>query len=122
MRVIVVAVADDSGEWKADAGEQVARSVAEILTASTSAMSARENVDRSANGNGHRLARLTPREVEVLRLMSSGLANADIARRLFISEKTAKAHVSHIFEKLEVGTRVQAVIVAKDAFEVDEAP
>ena len=122
MRVIVVAVADDSGEWEADAGRRVARSVAELVTASTSAMSDRGDGDRSANGNGHRLARLTPREIEVLRLMSKGLANADIARRLFISEKTAKAHVSHIFEKLEVGTRVQAVIAAKDAFEVDEAP
>jgi DNA-binding NarL/FixJ family response regulator len=122
MRVIVVAVADGSGEWEADAGEQVARSVAEIVTASTSAMSIRGDGNVPAEGNGHRLARLTPREIEVLRLMSRGLANADIARRLFISEKTAKAHVSHIFEKLEVGTRVQAVIAAKGALAADEMP
>jgi DNA-binding NarL/FixJ family response regulator len=117
MRVIVVAVTDDSEGWEADARERLARSVAEIVTASTSAVSAREDWDVSAGGNGHRLARLTPREIEVLRLMSSGLANAEIARRLFISEKTAKAHVSHIFEKLEVGTRVQAVIAAKGALD-----
>jgi DNA-binding NarL/FixJ family response regulator len=122
MRVIVVAVSDDSAEWEADAGERVARSVAEIITASTSARSARREGDAPVEGNGHRLARLTPREIEVLRLMSKGLANADIARRLFISEKTAKAHVSHIFEKLEVGTRVQAVIAAKDALDADEIP
>jgi DNA-binding NarL/FixJ family response regulator len=55
---------------------------------------------------------LTAREREVLRLVCEGLANGDIARRLFISEKTVKVHVSHIFEKLGVETRVQAVLVA----------
>jgi ATP/maltotriose-dependent transcriptional regulator MalT len=57
-------------------------------------------------------ARLTPREHEVLDLMSQGLGNAEIASRLFISEKTAKTHVTHLFEKLGVRSRVQAVIAA----------
>lgn len=57
---------------------------------------------------------LTPREREVLELLSEGLANAEIARRLFISEKTAKVHLYHIFEKLGVKTRVQAVLAARD--------
>lgn len=63
------------------------------------------------------LDRLTRREAEVLDLMAKGLANGDIARRLFISEKTAKVHVYHIFEKLGVSSRVQAVLAARDLFE-----
>ena len=61
------------------------------------------------------LAALTPRENEVLELIAEGLPNAEIARRLFISEKTAKVHVYHIFEKLGVATRVQAVLAMKNA-------
>jgi LuxR family transcriptional regulator, maltose regulon positive regulatory protein len=56
---------------------------------------------------------LTPRESEVLELITQGLGNAEIARRLYISEKTAKVHVYHIFEKLGVESRVQAVIAAR---------
>jgi DNA-binding NarL/FixJ family response regulator len=60
---------------------------------------------------------LTPREREVLHLVCAGLGNGAIAHRLFISEKTVKAHVSHILEKLGVGTRVQAVIAVTGASE-----
>jgi LuxR family transcriptional regulator, maltose regulon positive regulatory protein len=56
---------------------------------------------------------LTPRENEVLRLMAEGLGNREIARRLFISEKTTKVHVGHIFDKLGVESRVQAVLAAQ---------
>jgi LuxR family maltose regulon positive regulatory protein len=72
----------------------------------------------TVNGDGRSagaLASLTPRENEVLELMAEGLANAEIARRLFISEKTAKVHVYHIFEKLGVATRVQAVLAMRNA-------
>lgn len=65
------------------------------------------------NNGRSRLPQLTPRENEVLELMSDGLGNGEIAKTLFISEKTAKVHVSHIFEKLGVGTRVQAVIASR---------
>jgi len=58
------------------------------------------------------LAALTPRETEVLGLLCEGLGNGEIASRLVISEKTAKVHLSHIFEKLGVRTRVQAVLAA----------
>ena len=56
---------------------------------------------------------LTPRENEVLHLMAEGLGNREIARRLFISEKTTKVHVGHIFDKLGVESRVQAVLAAQ---------
>jgi len=56
--------------------------------------------------------RLSPREKEVLDLLVDGLAIAQIARRLFISESTAKTHVANIYEKLGAGNRAQAVMAA----------
>lgn len=54
------------------------------------------------------LAALTAREREVLSLVAEGLTNKEIGQRLFISERTIGVHVSHIFDKLQVRTRVQA--------------
>ncbi len=51
---------------------------------------------------------LTRRETDVLRLLADGLTNRQIAKRLFISEKTVGTHVAHIFSKLDVHTRVEA--------------
>jgi DNA-binding NarL/FixJ family response regulator len=53
---------------------------------------------------------LSPREKEVLDLMGQGLSNADIGRRLFISEKTVKTHVSHILAKFDVADRTGAIL------------
>lgn len=55
---------------------------------------------------------LTEREVEVLRLVAAGASNRDIARKLFISEKTVKNHMSNIFQKLGVVDRTQAALYA----------
>lgn len=55
---------------------------------------------------------LSDRELEVLRLIADGLANAEIARRLVISEKTVKGHVSNILSKLHILDRTQAAVVA----------
>jgi DNA-binding CsgD family transcriptional regulator len=52
---------------------------------------------------------LTPREVEVLRLMGDGLVNKEIAERLGISEHTAKFHVASILGKLQASSRTDAV-------------
>jgi DNA-binding CsgD family transcriptional regulator len=57
---------------------------------------------------------LTPREIEVLRLVADGKTNAEIASDLFISTKTASVHVSHILAKLGVSSRVQAAGIARD--------
>ncbi|WP_305782309.1 helix-turn-helix transcriptional regulator [Symbioplanes lichenis] len=54
------------------------------------------------------LAALTDREREVLAAVAEGLTNREIGRRLFISERTVGVHVGHIFDKLQVRTRVQA--------------
>ena len=55
---------------------------------------------------------LTPRELEVLRLIVDGLSNADIAERLIITKATAKAHVHSILQKLCVDDRTQAAVLA----------
>jgi len=55
---------------------------------------------------------LTPREVDVLRHISGGNRNRDIAERLFISEETVKVHIKHIMEKLGATDRTQAIAIA----------
>jgi DNA-binding NarL/FixJ family response regulator len=56
--------------------------------------------------------KLTPRELEVLNLVAHGLANRDIAKELFISENTVKNHVRNILEKLQLHSRMEAVMYA----------
>jgi two-component system NarL family response regulator len=56
--------------------------------------------------------RLTDREMEVLTLVAKGLANRDIARQLFISENTVKNHVRNMLEKLQLHSRMEAVVYA----------
>jgi DNA-binding NarL/FixJ family response regulator len=61
------------------------------------------------------LEALTEREREVVVAVARGLSNAEIGKRLFMSEATVKAHVSHVLAKLGMSNRVQAAILAHDA-------
>jgi DNA-binding NarL/FixJ family response regulator len=61
------------------------------------------------------LAELTPRELEVLRLVAQGLSNADIAHELVVGDATVKTHVARIFSKLDLHDRAQAVVLAYES-------
>ena len=69
-----------------------------------------------ANAMKRRLApsgpQISPREREVLGLLADGLAVAQIAKKLYISESTAKTHISKLYEKLGAGNRAQAIMTA----------
>ena len=59
-----------------------------------------------------RLHELTERELDVFRLISQGLSNAEIGRELHIGDTTVKTHITHILQKLDLRDRVQAIVLA----------
>jgi DNA-binding NarL/FixJ family response regulator len=69
-----------------------------------------EQARTAPTGHGGEAA-LTDRELEVLRLAACGLSNAEISSRMFLSIRTVQVHLTHIFSKLGVGSRTEAVIV-----------
>jgi DNA-binding NarL/FixJ family response regulator len=56
--------------------------------------------------------RLTAREMEILELLAAGVTNKQIARNLDIADKTVRNHLSHIYEKLQISDRSQALLYA----------
>lgn len=68
----------------------------------------------SARSMGGQAEAMTAREREVLRLVVDGLANKQIARRLDISERTVKAHLTNVFQRLGVRDRTQAALWARE--------
>jgi len=72
------------------------------------------NVPNPVAENNSVFASLSPREREILSLITEGLGNSEIAERLSISEKTVRNHVSNLFDKLGVWSRAQAIVFAHD--------
>ena len=106
---------DMPGEDIVSAVRQVARGVGALLAPAV----ARRLIDRftvtAPDPTRLDLDRLTPREVDVLRLIGRGRSNAEIAGELFIGETTVKTHVARVLMKLDLRDRVQAAILANEA-------
>ncbi len=86
----------------------ISPSMAGKLLTEFAAMVRREDLLHDSAG----APRLTDRELEVLKLVATGLNNRDIARQLFISENTVKNHIRNILEKLQLHSRMEAVVYA----------
>jgi DNA-binding NarL/FixJ family response regulator len=67
-----------------------------------------QEYSRMASGKREAEGVLSPREMEVLKLLALGHRNSEIAYQLFISERTVKAHVSNLLRKLQLSDRMQA--------------
>jgi predicted ATPase/class 3 adenylate cyclase/DNA-binding CsgD family transcriptional regulator len=95
--------------------EALGHSEFESAWAEGAALSALEAIAYARRGHGDRKRpttgwpALTPTERDVVRLVSEGLANNDIASRLFISPRTVQSHLTHVYNKLSVSSRVQLV-------------
>jgi DNA-binding NarL/FixJ family response regulator len=86
-----------------------------IRTMQSGGMYIDQNLSRSyfqqlSGGQGSPLAALTPREVDILQLMTAGTANSAIARQLHLSVETVKDHVRHILRKMNTQGRIQAAV------------
>jgi DNA-binding CsgD family transcriptional regulator len=83
--------------------------------AERAAMSTEEAIAHAQRGRGERKrptsgwASLTPTEHDVVRLVSEGLGNKDIATRLFVSPRTVQSHLTHVYTKLGLTSRIQLV-------------
>jgi DNA-binding NarL/FixJ family response regulator len=84
-------------------------SMAAKLLAEFAAMASRDGTEPAEQVPA---PRLTEREIQVLKLVARGMNNRDIAKELFISENTVKNHVRNILEKLQIHSRMEAVMIA----------
>jgi DNA-binding NarL/FixJ family response regulator len=110
VRVLVGRACRGLGDEEGAAMElDAARAVFEKLEAAPDAARAAALAGKAAPARPHGL---TPRELEVLRLVASGKTNRDIAAELFVSEKTVDRHVSNILTKLDVASRTAAAAFA----------
>ncbi|MBY0389210.1 MAG: LuxR C-terminal-related transcriptional regulator [Mycobacterium pseudokansasii] len=88
-------------------------SVFDAVWAEGAALSIEEAIAHAQRGRGERRRpasgweSLTPAERDVVRLVADGLANKDIATRLFVSPRTVQAHLTHVYTKLGLTSRVQ---------------
>ncbi|MCW2755933.1 MAG: DNA-binding response regulator [Marmoricola sp.] len=131
-RIIMLTVSDEEGDLyeavkngasgyllkdsSIDEVAQAIRVVAEGQSLISPSMAAKlidefKEISRTDREVGH-VPRLTDRELEVLRLVATGLNNREVAKQLFISENTVKNHVRNILDKLQLHSRMEAVMYA----------
>lgn len=104
----------DGYEMKDVEPEQLIDSINKVLNGEKIIHPQAQNVIESVNKKPHMTNKLSKREIEVLTEMVKGKTNKEIASTLFVSEKTVKTHVSHIFNKLQVTDRTKAAIYAME--------
>jgi len=120
-RVIVLTTYDTDDEisraLKAGAKAYVLKDIAatDLITCIRDVLAGKTYLAPSAAAKlaeGVTRVQLTPREMATLRLMADGRANKEIAKELSISERTVKTHLGHLFEKLGVTSRTEAIKIA----------
>jgi DNA-binding NarL/FixJ family response regulator len=112
---------DDPAEQLLDAIRVVARGDALLSPAITKRVIS--HFVRIPHPTAHdEIGDLTERELDVFRLLARGLSNAEIGQQLYISDATVKTHITHIFQKLQLRDRVQAVVFAYETGVLDTDP
>ncbi|KRG10514.1 response regulator [Staphylococcus sp. NAM3COL9] len=102
----------DGYEMKDVEPDQLIKTIKKVLSGEKMIHPQAQSVIEAVNKKPHFTNKLSKRESEVLAEMAKGKTNKEIAETLFVSEKTIKTHVSHIFNKLQVTDRTQAAIYA----------
>lgn len=102
----------DGYEMKDVEPDQLIKTIKKVLSGEKTIHPQAQSVIEAVSKKPHFTNKLSKRESEVLAEMTKGKTNKEIAETLFVSEKTIKTHVSHIFNKLQVTDRTQAAIYA----------
>ncbi|ALN76823.1 response regulator [Staphylococcus agnetis] len=104
----------DGYQMKDVEAEQLISAIDQVIAGARVVHKEAEAVMNNVVTKPHHVNKLSKRETEVLKEMVKGKTNKEIAAHLFVSEKTIKTHVSHIFNKLQVSDRTQAAIYAME--------
>ena len=102
----------DGYEMKDVEPQKLIQTIHDVLNSKRIIHPEAQSVIETVSSKPHNTNKLSKREIEVLAEMVKGKTNKEIANTLFVSEKTIKTHVSHIFNKLSVTDRTQAAIYA----------
>ena len=101
---------------KGVSGRELARVIRSVVDGEvfvSQALATRLIMDLSEPKPSDPFEELTPRELEILQLVAEGLSNREIGEQLHLAEKTVKHYMTNVLAKLEVGSRVQAALIAQ---------